>query len=105
MDRDGGLDQPGGFIGVADIGCVRGNLGADSAQCCFRLGQLLGRTRRKHEPAALGSKRLGARQTDAAAGAGDEGLPVSLRSIRVESSAAPPYARALRSAIQDDTWS
>ena len=72
IDGDRGVDQSGRIGGIPNIGSVSGHCGADVAQCRFRLAQRLGRARRQHQPAALGGKRLGGRQADAAARTGDQ---------------------------------
>jgi hypothetical protein len=71
MGRDGGPDQPGRFIRLADIGRVSGYFRTAPAQLRFRFTQMFSRTRREHQPAALGSKRLGGGKADAAARTGD----------------------------------
>src|ERR1700731_2884176 len=54
IGSDGGLDQPAGVIGVADIASVSRNISTSHAQGRFRVPQLLGRAPGQHYPAALG---------------------------------------------------
>jgi hypothetical protein len=106
IGRDSGLDQPACLIGTADIGSVSRNFSAGRAQGRFRFAQLIRRARRQHYPAALGGKRFRGYQPDSAARTSNEGnLAGQFEIHEIGSLSAYSATRALRSAIQDFTWS
>jgi hypothetical protein len=108
IGSDSGLDQAGGVIGIANIGSVSCNFGAGRPQSRFRSPQLLGRARRQHDSATLDGKRFGSRQSDAAARTGNQddlAAQFEIHGAAFLNASNQSTDRALRSAIQDFTWS
>ena len=67
-----GVDQPSCIGGVSDVAGMSRHCGIDVPQCGFHVAQLGGGARRQHDPATLCEKRLGCRQPDAPARAGNQ---------------------------------